>query len=499
MDVKAVISILSQRYGAGINRDYYSNIDNWVAWWRGYVKAFHSFRQQDAGGRLKTRDLATMRMAKRICEDWASVLLNEKTQLVVDDGADAMNIASLFLQGDDGTGGVLGANQFWARGNELIERAFATGTGAFVLRVKNARVAASGAIIPDHGAGVEIDYIDARGIFPITVRRGQITECAFASEVTDKGKKYLYLETHTLEGGKYVVTNEYWEADSAKHMKRAELPEGMAERVDTGSAVPWFAMIHPAIVNNVDDNNGLGLSILAENIDILKSIDIAYNNFQKDFLLGGKKVFYNKSMLQTGPNGETLAPDDVCQQLFQILGDDNNFDAKEMISEFNPSLRVEENAQGVQRQLDYLSFKCGLGTHRYQFDGTGVARTATEYVGVRQEMVQHAAKHMIVIEQALKTLCAGILYIGRAFCGLPVSENAQISVVFEDGFIVDKESERERDRQDVRDGLMLPWEYRVKWLGETEEEARAKLIERQQEMLGLASATSFRLNGGSEE
>ena len=41
--------------------------------------------------------------------------------------------------------------------------------------------------------------------------------------------------------------------------------------------------------------------------------------------------------------------------------------------------------------------------------------------------------------------------------------------------IIDDEAGRERDRQDVRDGLLNDWEYRVKWYGETAEEAKAAL------------------------
>ena len=53
--------------------------------------------------------------------------------------------------------------------------------------------------------------------------------------------------------------------------------------------------------------------------------------------------------------------------------------------------------------------------------------------------------------------------------------DTEVCVNFEDGFIVDKDSQRERDRQDVLDGIMLKYEYRMKWYGETEEEAKAVL------------------------
>lgn len=47
------------------------------------------------------------------------------------------------------------------------------------------------------------------------------------------------------------------------------------------------------------------------------------------------------------------------------------------------------------------------------------------------------------------------------------------TIGFDDSIITDSNTERERDRQDVRDGLLQAWEYRVKWRGEDEATAKA--------------------------
>lgn len=468
--IALVTEMLNKRYGAAIQTDYYANVRQWLSWWRGYDPEFHAYTQIGANGQKLRRRLYSMHMAKRICEDWAAVLLNEKTTFNISD-----ENSSLFLQGEDGTGGVLGYTQFWHLGNELVEKAFATGTGAFVLRVQNASFSADGRIKPDSGAKIGIEYLDAMHIIPISVKAQKITEAAFVSEVYEHGKKYVYVEEHTLDGnGNYVIRNSYYRADDGG-LQEAPLPPDIAGEIYTGSDIPWFAIVRPNIANNCPNENGLGISVYGNAMDALRGVDLAYNNTNRDIYLGGKKVFYNKSMLATTPNGGTIAPDDVIQQLFQQIGDDDNFDAQSMIQEFNPTLRAQENRDSVQAQLDYLSFLCGLGTHRYQFNGTSnqTIKTATEYHGNKQELVQMAAKHMILIEAAIKSVCRCILYIGAEICGEPVDPEAEITVNFEDGYIVDDDSRRERDRQDVRDGLMSKWEYRVKWYGESEEEARA--------------------------
>ena len=467
--ISLAVGYLNKKLKTNIPTEYYANIRTWRAWWEGYVDEVHSYRELGVDKRPRKRKLYRLQMAKRVCEDWAALLLNEKTALAVEH-----KNSSLFLQGEDGTGGALGSNNFWSEANELIEKTFALGTGAFVARAEGAKVNNAGAVIPDANCKAGIEYIEALNIIPLSVIKSKITECAFVSEFTDRGKECCYLETHTKDqNGNYVIENEYFIIDGM-NLKKADLPEGVAPIINTGSPLPWFAITYPNIANNIRYNNGLGMSVFANATDNLLGVDIAFNNFLRDFKLGGKKVFYNKAMLQTNEKGEVITPDDVAQQLFQQLGDGVDFDAKTMVQEFNPSLRVAENKDGIQAQLDYLSFKCGMGTHRYQFENGGV-KTATEYTGERQELVQHAHKNMIPIEAALKTLCAAILYIGKVFCGADCDPGTLVTVNFEDGFIIDDETRRERDRQDVREGLLNSWEYRVKWYGETEEEAKAAI------------------------
>ena len=470
--ISLVTDYLNKEYGTQINTEYYSHVRKWRDWWRGYYKPFHSYQELGVDNAPKQRELFRMNMAKRISEDWASILLNEKTQINIDDTA-----SSEFVQGKEdaqGVGGVLGYNNFWAEANELVEKAFGYGTGAFVLRAENAKVNSRGDIVPDAGCRAGIEYLDAMSIVPLSVEKNKVTEAAFVSELVKMGKEYIYLEIHTKdENGNYVINNKYFQVNDGC-MKPEPLPAGIAESVNTGSNIPWFVLIYPNATNNIESQNGLGMAVFANAIDNLKGVDLAFNNFLRDFKLGGKKVFVNKKMTYQTAEGVTVTPDDVAQSLFSMIGDDMDFDAKQMIQEYNPQLRVTENKDGVQSQLDYLSFKCGLGTHRYQFEG-GVVKTATEYMGERQELVQHASRNMIVIEAALIELCRAILHIGKTFCKANVNPDAVITVQFEDGFVISEEDKANRDLTLVQNGIMQPWEYRVRHMGESEEEAKAAI------------------------
>ncbi len=466
MNIAPVIEYLNKQKGYNISAEYYAKVDIWRDWWRGFYKPFHEFTEVNGKQRIK-RNLFSLKMAKKVCEDWASILLNEKTEIIVDD-----NASNTFLQGEDGTGGILGANDFWSLGNALVEKAFYSGTGAFVLKLAGMKLAGEN-IVSDKDSKIKINYLTAHNIIPLTIRHNCIVDVAFVSEVLEKGKKFIYLEMHELTNDGYKISNQYFSYEN-QNLKEAPLPEGIVPVMYTGSDVPLFTVFSPNIVNTYDNSNGLGMSVYAHSLDNLMGVDLAFNNLCRDFKLGGKKVFYSDSLIRQDENGKDITPDDVMQQLFSFMGDlPMTEDGKNaLMTEYNPTLRVQENKEGIQAQLDYLSFKCGLGTKHYQFNAASVV-TATQYMGDKQELIQNAAKHYIVVERALKEIVRAILWAGKEVLGQAVNPEAQVTVNFEDSYIIDKESERLRDLQEMRDGILQRWEYRMKWYGEDEATAKA--------------------------
>ncbi len=467
MDIKQVLKVLNDKYDTELSGGYYQNINEWAQWWQGFNKEFHEIKSKDTN---KLR-LYSLRMAKKICEDWASILLNEETTVVVDDTP-----SHAYLLGNDSQNGLLDELHFWSQANRLVEQAFYSGTGAFVVKVDNLKVGTTGHIQASPEATVHLDYLPAQNIVPLSHANGRMNEVAFVSSETKKGKEYIYLETHTQEEGGYVIENSYYAVEKGV-LKEKTLPDGVAPRLETGFDTPLFAIIKPNIINPEPNNLGLGCSVYSQALDALKGVDLAFNNFSRDFRLGGKKVFYNRELMKTeemdsNGNYRYMAPDEAMQQLFMEVGDEFA-DSNTLIHEFNPTLRVEENAQGVQAQLDYLSFRCGLGTKHYRFEEGGQSVTATQYTGERQELRQNAARHALIVEEALVAVFRAILQVAKTFKGETVDPSAKITVEFADGYIISDEEKRENDRKDVQDFIMQPWEYRMTWYGEDEQTAKA--------------------------
>lgn len=468
-----IINWLNNNFGYNISTDYYNKISEWTDWWKGFHEPFHRITFEN-GEKRRSRNMYTMKMAKKVCEDWAAILINDKTCVRVDD-----EYSQRFLTGDTENGGVFGSNNFWDQANDLMEKMMYSGTCAVIIRLKKALVSTDGKLMQSADSRIDLNYLKADKIIPLTVDNGDITEAAFCSDICIKGNNRIYLEIHKLEQGEYVIENHIFKTDTKQKTLLAEedLPQGVPRILRTGSDKPWFAICRPSIVNPIEGNHGLGCAVFANAIDNLKGVDLAYNNFNSDFWLGQKKVFLNKNMLADMSGSKKIAPDEVNQQLFYFIGevmDDGT--GKSMVQEHNPDLRVEDNTAGIQAQLDYLSFKVGFGTKHYQFNSGSIV-TATQYTGDKQDLIQNAHKHFIKVESFLHSLVKTLLWIGHSFIDGQVKDNAHISIVFDQSPLVDENAERQRDKDDVTAGLMQKWEYRVKWYGESEEEAKKRLAD----------------------
>lgn len=499
MDITQFIAFLNKKKGWNIQGSYYAHIARWKQYWQGYVPDFHTFNETGLDGAKHKREMYRMRMPKRVCEDWAGLLLNERTTVTIQDRTSAV-----WLLGEDQqqTGGLLADLRFWPNANALVELTMRSGTGAFVMGVEDLQVA-DNMIKISPGARLYLDYLPAECILPITVRHGKVIDVAFASEVFTGGKSCVYLQTHQLISGKgtkqYRITNEYFVSDEEQsdgaHYKATTLPAGMLPYIDTGSAVPWFSLFSPAAVKNLDGGAGLGMAVFAEAIDQAKQCDVAFNNYHRDIYLGGKKVFYNKKLIQSWIDSEGnerhVAPDDIQQQLFYQSGDTDSLNGdKQDVYEYNPDLRVDANGKAVQDALDYFSFKCGLGTHHYQFDGGNIS-TATQYTGDRQDMVQHANKHHTCIEAAVQSILRSLLWAGKAVLGQPVDPDTAVTINWDDSYIIDAGTRRQQDMRDALEGFIPKYRYNMEWRGMNRDEAMRAVQEAASEMASPDTIMGF--------
>lgn len=437
--MRAITRYLHERGFSCAEDAVYSQITLWQRWYQGKVPAVHSYYQYNGRRKLR-RTRKSLGMAKSIAEDWANLALNEKVGITVGKKTAEKKIWA-----------VLDENQFRVRGNQLLEETFALGTGAFVERLEGDRV--------------KLDYIRAGMIYPLAWDNGRVLECAFASERTVRGEKQVYLSIHRMERGFYVIENHLFRRDGDL-LTELDLPEDLAAEVRTGSGRPRFQIIKPNIANNLDPDCPLGLSIYANALDQLEGLDMVYDSYCNEFRLGRKRITIPINMARTvmEEDGSTTPVfDDNDTEFYAVPMLDGG---ENKIQEHNMELRYEAHEAGIQTALNLLSFKCGMGKDRYNFQD-GQVKTATEVVSERSDLFQNLKKHELLLEDAL----VGLVQTVAELLGLPSDLEPEIS--FDDSIIEDVGAEKLRFLQEIRDGVRQKWEYRMRFLGEDETTAKA--------------------------
>lgn len=430
----------TEGYGV-VDSGYYSQIALWLKWYMGKTP-FHNYTQYNGKKKIR-RERKTLGMAKKVPEDWANLLLNEKVDIVI--GHQRTHKA---------VQGVLQQNNFRVRGNQLLELSFALGTGALVEYLDDGRVM--------------MDYIRAGMIYPLAWDNGEILDCAFASERVDGKRKLIYLNIHERgRSGKYVIRNQMFER-RGNALTPTDLPEGVLEEAPTGSEIPCFQIIRPNIVNNVELDCPMGVSVFANAQDQLEGLDLVYDSYCNEFRLGKKRIIVPTTMakLMMEEDGSSRQIFDDNDTEFYALPMGSNDDQK--ITEINMELRHEAHEAALKTALNLVAEKCGLGNDRYQFEN-GQVKTATEVISEKSELFQNLRKHELVLEKVLADMTRAIAVL------LGMKTDFEVTINFDDSIIEDKTAERQRDLQEVRDGLMQKWEFRVKWYNETEEQAKAMI------------------------
>lgn len=463
-------------------QSYYKNIRLWNDWWKGYAQEFHQYDIKNDKGYTKKVKRKQMRMAKKICEDWADLLLNDKTRILVECNEHGTDITQEFLTGDreEQNGGIFGASKFWKLGNKAIEREFAQGTVCFYLQLVGPTVA-RGRLSAE---SVQIRVIkDAQKIVPLTYDEDEVSEIALASEFTQNGENYMYIQIFKQEAEGYEIFNHYFKinnvaGETASYMK-VDSPHG--EAYSYKLPCKPFVLLKPNLENNVA-NVPLGMSIYANAIDMLESCDLAYDNLFMDTLLGKKKVFMDQALISMQPVAYTkdgqdraVTPDvgaTLENSLFVSTGAQVSPESPRLFEEYNPSLRVDENKENVQFNLNLLSSKCGLGHNRYQFNMQNMT-TATQVRASNKELTESVWKQRIAIQEALTDLTRSAIILGKEKCHIQgLDPDVRITIQFDDTMFADEEAERMRVLQEISTGILKKWEYRVRYYGEDEETAR---------------------------
>lgn len=441
--------------------EFYDMIDTWKSWYDGNVKNFHDYQVFNGQDHVKCRRY-TLGMGKKVAEDWANLLMNEKVKITLEGKKEQEFFDS-----------VCKANNFEVKANEMQEMKSALGTSAYVARVTDLIVQTdTGKAVG--GGKINLDYVTASNIRPLSWENGKVKECAFTSSVAHNGNKYVYLQIHHVrKDGNYIIENSLYRDNngSLTEVGLSEVPwyENVPAKFSTGSPNRQFVIDRLNIANNYDNTLPMGIPAFANAIDQLKGVDISYDSYVNEFVLGKKRVMVQPGATKDLDGNPTFDPTDLT---YYVLPEDIKDGS--LIHEIDMTLRTAEHNAGLQDMLNALSSKCGFGENHYRFDNGSIA-TATQVISENSTMFRTIKKHEIILHDVLEELARIILRLGNSVLHMGLEEDVEISIDFDDSIIENREQEEARIYMMLNAGLMKAEEARSLLMNEDIETARAAL------------------------
>ena len=393
----------------------------------------------------------TLYPAQAVAQEWASLILNEKTELEVADPALCEWVGER-LPG------------FTAEQADFVARVFALGSGAWSVDLVDGL-----AVVRSHDAG-----------FAVPLESGG---AAFVDRVEVSGRKYDQLQVHTF-GGVVEVGGEALVADSwvvttllfdpSNHDAPLAV-EGVEPVYVTGSELPTFAFVAPAIANTYEDWTPLGVSVYDRAEDAVKAVDEAFDLFYWNMKLGKTRVLVDeRALVRDSKTGKVKGLDTVDKRLYRAL--EGAVGEQMPVTVFNPDLRTAQTEQAINDALSLLSWRCGLGNGYFSFDRATGLKTATEVVASNSQLARNIRRHQRAFGKAMCGVVRGAYAMELAAAeGRHVADAdvPQVDVAWDDSVIVDEETERAAMKDDIARGLCPAWVYPVRYYGMGEADARA--------------------------
>jgi A118 family predicted phage portal protein len=349
-------------------------------------------------------------------------------------------------------------------------------------------------------AEIDFDYIQADRFFPLSFdANGKVIEAAFIQTKVDKAKErvFIRLEYHKLEKRTVTVQNFAFESTdmSLANSNSIKSASNLGKQIPL-TAVPEWASLQPKTViegvdrllfayfrmpeaNTIDPYSPLGVSGYSRVIQLIKDADMQYSRLLWEYEAGEMAIDVDRDALKffTDAKGEgyTVLPEKQ-QRLFRKV-DLNTEDTYEV---FAPTLRDASIVHGLNTIFMRIEDSIGLSRGTLSDVNTQEAKTATELKILKQRSFATNAD----IQTALQDALTDVVYVMDVYCTLyDVTPPGEYEVSFEwdDSILVDSESELSKRITLMQNGLASKLETRMWYFGETENQARAAMMQIEEE------------------
>lgn len=351
--------------------------------------------------------------------------------------------------------------------------------------------AAKGGIVlkpyPD-GDRIAIDVVQADNFFPVSFNSaGEITGAIFPEFKTVGKILYTRLEYHRLEDARYHISNKAFRSTNAQvkvneivnlgeEIPLEKIPEWedlLPEAEFEGIEHMLFSYIKIPWANEKDPSSPLGVSVYSRADDLIRDADEQYGQILWEYKSKETAIQASSEFFKRDRAGNAILPAGK-ERLYTDLGDVADGDKRPFFNTYSPDIRDQSFYNGLNRILQRIEFNCNLAYGTLS-DPQTVEKTATEILSSKQRSYSSVKE----IQGSLQEDIDQLFYAMNAWADIDESApegTYETSYNWDDSIVVDKESERKQDIQDVAIGAMPLWEYRVKWYGEPEAVAKQMIV-----------------------
>lgn len=308
---------------------------------------------------------------------------------------------------------------------------------------------------------------------------GNLTSVVFIDTFTQGKYIYSRLEWQRIEDEQLIIVNKAFksedkntlgneinltEIDRWANIEEVTIIENMSKIFGGFYKVPK--------ANHIDRKSPLGVSVYSRALKELEKLDKQKSRLDWEYESGERKTYVDTLALNETKieNGKTINKKaNINKRLFKSL----NVNKEDFFEDYSPEIRDEAYLRGLDKYKKEVEFACDLAYGTIS-DPQSIEKTATEINSSKQKSYAVVTKMQRNTEKALNDLIESMDILCTLYKLAPAGDY-DVSYKWDDSLVVDAETERKQDIQDVNLGIQTKAEYRAKWYGETLEEAQKNL------------------------
>ena len=319
------------------------------------------------------------------------------------------------------------------------------------------------------------EFVSADKIIPISFGDdGEPNDIAFLT-VKKVGvvDYFTRFERHYFINGNLTIENKCFHSQTSRDIGLPCSLEAVEEwaNIDPGPVTyPGmnrmdFGYYRNPIKNRID-GSACGVSVYESAVDLIRKADIQGARLDWEYESGERAIHVDNKALKQDKSTGRFSMEKLKKRLYRGLNLEAGKD-QELLKEYSPEMRDEAFKRGLEEYKREIEFSVGLAYGDLS-DVQEVAKTATEIKTSKNRKYNRVTAIQNNLYDCLEDFATGL-----AFYNSMLNSGYEFSCKFSDSILTDEETERNQDRADVSMGAMQLWEYRMKWYGETEKQARA--------------------------